>query len=107
MLLEVLAIAAEIGSKPAEQSACEVSAGLAASRGEWASAARFYGIAEAQAGKTGLRRDPTDEAFLAPYVAQAREALGQEAFASAQNAGATQSYDGALAEVSGWLDRLR
>lgn len=106
MLLEVLAIAAEIGSKPAEQSVFEVSAGLAASSGDWTAAARFYGIAEAQAAKTGLRRDPTDEAFLAPHVARAREALGTDAFAAAQGAGAVQSYDTALAEVRGWLDRL-
>jgi len=107
MLLEVLAIATEIGSKPAEQSAFEVSAGLAASRGDWIAASRFYGIAETQAGKTGLRRDPTDEAFLVPYVATAREALGAEAFATTERAGAMQSYDSALAEVRDWLDRLR
>jgi tetratricopeptide (TPR) repeat protein len=107
MLLEVLAIATEIGSKPAEQSVFEVSAGLAASRGDWIAASRFYGIAETQAGKTGLRRDPTDEAFLVPYVATAREALGAEAFATTERAGAMQSYDSALAEVRDWLDRLR
>jgi tetratricopeptide (TPR) repeat protein len=41
MLLEVLAIAGEIGSKPAEQSVFEVSAALAAASGDWAAAARF------------------------------------------------------------------
>ena len=107
MLLEVLTIAAEVGSKPAEQSVFEVSAGLAASRGDWAAAARFYGIAEAQAGKTGLRRDPTDEAFLAPYVAQAREALGMETFVATQSASAIEGYDRALADIRGWLERLR
>jgi non-specific serine/threonine protein kinase len=103
MLLEVLAIAKEIGSKPAEQSVFEVSAGLAAARADWTAAARFYGNAEAQAVKTGLRRDPTDEAFVAPRIARAREALGTEAFAVAQSAGANQSYDDALAEVRTWL----
>ena len=107
MLLEVLAIAAEIGSKPAEQSVFEVSAGLAAARADWTVAARYFGIAEAQAAKTGLRRDPTDEAFLAPYVAKARGALGTEAFAAAQSAGAIQGYDAALADVRGWLEGLR
>jgi non-specific serine/threonine protein kinase len=107
MLLEVLDIATEIGSKPAEQSVFEVATGLAASCGDWIAAARFYGIAEAQAGKTGLRRDPTDEAFLAPHVGKAREALGVEAFNKAQGECAIQSYDSALAEVRGWLDRLR
>ena len=63
MLLEVLAIADEIGSKPAGQSALEVSAGLAGATQEWADAARFFGAAEAQAAQTGLHRDPADEAF--------------------------------------------
>ena len=57
------------------QSAFEVSAGLAASRERnGTNAVRFYGAAEAQARETGLRRDPTDEAFLAPFIAQARGA---------------------------------
>jgi len=85
----------------------EVSAGLAASRGDWVSAARFYGIAEAQAAKTGLRRDPTDEAFLSPHIAQARSTLGPQAFAAAESAAAALTYDSALDEVRAWLDRLR
>ena len=106
MLLEVLAISAEIGSKPAEQSVFEVSAGLAASCEDWVSTARFYGIAEAQAARTGLRRDPTDEAFLSPHIAQAREALGAQAFAAEEGAAAGSSVDSALTEVRDWLDRL-
>ena len=107
MLLEVLAIAGAIGSKPAEQSVFEVTAGLAAACRDWDAAARFYGIAEAQARNTGLHRDPTDEAFLAPYVAQAREALGNVAFVEAESVGASQSYERAIADVRGWLERLR
>jgi hypothetical protein len=53
-----------------------------------------------------LRRDPTDEAFLAPYVAQAREALGSAAFAAAESGGASESYDSAIADVRGWLEGL-
>ena len=58
MLLEVLEIAEEIGSKPAVQSVFEVSAGLAASREEWANAARFFGTAEAQAKADGTAARP-------------------------------------------------
>ena len=89
------------------QSVFEVSAGLAASREEWANAARFFGTAEAQAEETGLRRDPTDEAFLAPLVARARDALGAQAFAAAEAAGAANSYDSAQIEVRAWLEQLR
>ncbi len=93
MLLEVLAIAVELGWRPAGQSVLEVCAGLAASRAEWEQAARFFGAAEAQTGKTGLHRDPADDAFLAPLIAQAREALGPAAFAAADAAGRALSYD--------------
>jgi len=87
MLLEVAAIAAETGSIPAAQSLLEVSAGLAVLRGEAERAARFYGAAEAQIAHTGLQRDASDEAFLAPLIAQARAALPGAAFASAEAAG--------------------
>jgi tetratricopeptide (TPR) repeat protein len=104
MLVEVLTIAEEIGSKPAGQSVLEVSAGLAALRGDWEQAARFYGVAEAQAGKTGLRRDPADEAFLAPLVATTREALGTAAFSTAEVSGRVLPYADAMAQARRWLE---
>ena len=59
-----------------------------------------------QARKTGLRRDPTDEAFLAPRIAQARAALGPQAFAAAEPAPAAYTYDNALSEVREWLQHF-
>ena len=103
MLLEVLAIADEIGSKQAGQSALEVSAGLEASFENWERAARLFGVAEAQIEQTGLHRDPADEAFLAPLVAKARDALGATAFAAAERAGRTLSYEQAMDEARAWL----
>jgi predicted ATPase/class 3 adenylate cyclase len=64
MLQEALAIAAEIGSKPAGQSALEVMAGLAAMQEEWERAARLFGAAEAQSAQTSARRDPVNEVSL-------------------------------------------
>jgi predicted ATPase/class 3 adenylate cyclase len=101
-LLNVLAIAGEIGSKPAGQSVLEVSSGLASLGKEWARAARFFGSAEAQASNTGIHRDPADEAFLAPLVAQARSTLGAEAFDAAEAAGRALSYDEAVGEARAW-----
>ena len=103
MLLEVLAIAEEIGSKPAGQSALEVCAGLAASANDWECAARLFGAAETQMGYTGIHRDPTDEAFLAPLITKARDALGMSAFAAADAAGRALAYDDALTEARNWL----
>jgi predicted ATPase/class 3 adenylate cyclase len=103
MLLEVLAIAAETGSKPVEQSALEVSAGLAALRAEWNRTARFYGAAESRTAQTGLQRDPADEAFLALYIAKARAALGVATFGAAEAAGRALSNEAAMAEARAWL----
>jgi hypothetical protein len=103
MLLDVLAIAEEIGSKRTGGSLLEVAAGLAASNDECERVALFFGAAEAQAAQTGLHRDPADEAFLVPRVARARETLGEAAFAAAEAAGRALSYDGAMAEARAWL----
>ncbi len=106
MLLEVLAIAEEVGSIRVGQSALEVCAGLAASLGDASRAARLYGVAEAQTAATGIHRDPADEAFLAPLVAQARASLAPVAFAAAEEAGRALAYEEAIAEALTWLEGL-
>ncbi|HEY7957795.1 MAG TPA: tetratricopeptide repeat protein, partial [Polyangia bacterium] len=106
MLLEVLAITDETGSKPAAQSVLEVSAGLAASRGEWDLAAQLFGAAETHAEKTGFRRDPADEAFLAPLMANASRALGESVFRAAEATGRAQGYEDAKDQAGAWLSRL-
>jgi len=103
MLREALDIATEIGSKPVAQSVLEVSAGLAASRGDWLRAARLFGVAENRAARTGLHRDPADEAFLAPLIARARDALGDAAFAVAERTGRAVDHDDAISEIRAWL----
>ncbi len=106
LLLEALAIAEKIGLQLIGQSVLEVTAGLGASRGTWDRAARFFGAAEAQAQRTGLHRDPADEAFLAPLIANAREALDTDAFAAADADGRTLSYETAMGEARRWLETL-
>jgi predicted ATPase/class 3 adenylate cyclase len=99
MLLEVMKIGEEIGSKPVRRSALEVCAGLAAARKHWLQAAQFFGVAEAQRELTKLRRDPADQAFLDPLIACARRALGNHSFASAEELGRTLTLDTALAQA--------
>jgi predicted ATPase/class 3 adenylate cyclase len=103
-LLDALAIAEEIGFKPAGQSVLEVSAGLACLLEQWERAAKFFGIAEAQAEQTGLRRDPGDEAFLLPLIAKARAALGETVFTAAEAAGRRLSYQEAVEDARKWLE---
>jgi len=103
MLLEVIEIAEETGSKRVGQSVLEVCTGLASSNLECEFAARFYGAAEAQTAQTQLQRDPADEAFLAPLIAKAQQALGTAQFATAKGAGSALSYERAIEEASTWL----
>ena len=105
LLLEALTIANDVGSKRAGQIVFEVSAGLEALRGQWARAARLYGAAEAQRKQMKSQREPADEAFLAPVMARAREALGAGAFAAEEAAGLALSYDEAAAEALSCLQR--
>jgi tetratricopeptide (TPR) repeat protein len=103
LLLDVVAIAEAIGSNPVGQGLLDVAAGLAAKVGAPEAAARFYGAAEARTGQTGLHRDPADEAFLAPLIARAREALGEAGFAAFEHEGRALSYDQAMAQARVWL----
>ncbi len=105
MLLDALVVAEEIGSKRMGQSVLEVCAGLASLREEWERAAVLYGVAEAQTEQTGLRRDPSDEAFLAPLIAGARQRLGESAFAAAEKTGRTLTYENAISMARTWLER--
>ena len=103
MLLEALAIATEIGSLLVEQFVLDISAWLAALLGDFASAARFYGAAEAQLKQTGYHRESVDEVPMAPLIARAREALGAAAFVAAESAGGALSHKEAMAEARVWL----
>jgi predicted ATPase len=103
-LLEALAIVDEIGSKSSGQAVLEVCAGLSSLRGEWETTAHFFGAAEAQSALSGIHRDPTDEAFLAPRVAKARHALGAARYREAEEAGRALSYPEAMSRARAWLE---
>ena len=45
-----------------------------------------------------------EEEILAPLMAQARSALGEELFAAAENAGGAMGYAEGLGEVRAWLN---
>ena len=103
ILTEVLDIAGQIGARALGQSAADVAAALAAMRDQWESAARFYGVAEAQIALTGLHRDPGDKAFLDPFIDAARKALGPAGFSAAEASGRALGYDDAVRGMRDWL----
>ena len=56
---------------------------------------------------TGIVRDAADEAFLAPLVAKARNALGEPTFAATKSRGRALLYEEAMGEVRAWLENTR
>ncbi len=107
MLLEVCGIADETASKPVGKAMLEVCAGLACSRDEWTRVADFFGASEARTDETGLKRDPADEAFLAPFVARARAMLGGEAFDDCYRNGGAWDHRDAMTRAAAWLQDAR
>ncbi|HET9471702.1 MAG TPA: hypothetical protein VFO24_11410, partial [Usitatibacter sp.] len=100
---EALESAEELRSQPLLKSVLEVAAGLATARGRYALAARLYGAAEAQALRTGLRRDPADAAFLEPLVDRARERLGAGRFSAFESEGRALEPSRAASDARDWL----
>jgi predicted ATPase/class 3 adenylate cyclase len=105
LLLEVLTITEQSGSKRAGQCALEVSAGLAALREDWEQAARFYGVSERQTADTGISRDPADDAFLQPLMSKAQDALGDAAFDASRASARALTFEQVIAEARAWLAR--
>jgi non-specific serine/threonine protein kinase len=106
-LAEPFRVSESIRSRLVSKSLLEICAALAATQKAWERAALLYGAAEAQAEETGLRRDPADEAFLAPRIDAARAALGRADFAAREQAGRAISLDEALKEASSGLVTTR
>jgi predicted ATPase/class 3 adenylate cyclase len=106
ILLEAMTIAESIGSRNLGQSVLDVVAGLAGSHGGFErEAARLYGAAQAHGERSGFHRDPADEAFLAPLIAQAKQVLGEVMFNIAEATGRGLSYELAMAEARKWLEQ--
>jgi tetratricopeptide (TPR) repeat protein len=106
MLLEGLAICDEIGSRMLGAYTMMVASGLAAFRTESSRAAELHAAASRQLDDVGYRFEPADEAFLAPLIAQAREALGDAQFAAAKVSGRALSYETAMTTTREWLSAI-
>jgi predicted ATPase/class 3 adenylate cyclase len=104
MLREALAIAERIESRRAGILVLGAVIGLAALRGDWSRAARLEGATQALDREMGMHREPTEEVYLAPFLARTREALGVAAFDAAVASGGSQTYERAMDETRAWLD---
>jgi hypothetical protein len=106
LLREVLAIVAETASRRVVQSALDVSVGLACLRREWERAARYYGAAETLTDTIGVRRDPADEVFVEPMIAETRQALGVSRFNASEASGRALSFQAAVTDAREWLSTI-
>ena len=104
LLLEAIATSESTGLQRLGLSTIEVCAGFAAACGDYDRAARLYGMAEAQNSTTGLHRDPADEAFLAPLIDKARQAMGPR-YRGVEDAGRALAYASAISEARAWLSQ--
>ena len=106
LLQEVLAIVAETASRRVVQFALDVSVGLACLRREWERAARYYGAAETLTDTIGVRRDPADEIFVEPMIAETRQALGVSRFNASEASGRALSFQAAVTDAREWLSTM-
>jgi ferric-dicitrate binding protein FerR (iron transport regulator) len=79
LLGEALQVATNLGSQQLGQSTLDILAGLCAADGRHDAALQMFGAAEAQAERSGLKRDSADNAFLLPLIEQSQRALGEAA----------------------------
>ncbi len=103
MLREVDALARRLRCEPVDLGLFDACVGLCAGLGDWLRSARWFGAVEEQAQATGIQRDRLDDAFVQPLVQMARQALGDEAFLTAEQAGRTLRTQGTRDELSAWL----
>ena len=103
MVEDALRIVENVHSAPASQGVLDVCAAIAALRGDWRRAARFFGAAQAQAARSGVRRDAVDAMFLQPRIDAARTQAGDQTFTVEEREGAKCDLQQVLREASSWL----
>ena len=101
-LLEALTIAEDIGAKSLGLAILGITATLEATDRRYERAARSYGARRAEGERQGFDANREDE-ILMPLIAQARAALGDDAFAQAEAAGYRLGYAEAMADVREWM----
>ncbi|MDH4391744.1 MAG: adenylate/guanylate cyclase domain-containing protein [Aquabacterium sp.] len=104
LLLQVVEIVDDIGSRPAALCVIDVCAALAALLADYPRAARWYGLAQTHYQQSSLHRDAADAAFVTDAMAAVRAALGAgfDELASEGRADALEPAWGALVQ---WLSR--
>ena len=102
-LLEGLQTAIDAGLKSICTCGLDPAAALAHSLGDAERAARYYGAAECARELATHVREPVDEAFIRPVMAQVRDELGKTRYEIAERSGRNVGFDETLADAVRWL----
>jgi non-specific serine/threonine protein kinase len=103
-LAEGMGMVSALGSRRTAIVLVDGVTGLASATGSAELAARLHGAADVAAAAIGFQREPQDLAFLDPWVARARDALGAEAFDAAIAAGRAAAFDDAFADARRFVE---
>ena len=100
-----LEVVARIRSVPGAQSALDLCAAIACRENDWPRAVRYLATSDAQATRSGVRRDLADTMFLEPKMSRARAMLTMSAYETARGEGNEMPLFAALDEARAWLER--
>jgi non-specific serine/threonine protein kinase len=103
ILTELLASAEEYDSIHVLRGIFDVASGLSFMLRQYQIGTRIYGASDALLKQSNSRRDVSDNLFLEPFLSNARESLGNEAFDSIYKEGLASSHEIILAEIRTWL----
>jgi tetratricopeptide (TPR) repeat protein len=104
-LSDVLAVQSRIGSRAVGQALLEVCAGAAAADGDWSMAEKLIRAAEAQSIRSGLGRDPADQAFIDSIIRRTKDHA--DAARERHDQGVEPTYEESLQVATRWIEAAR
>lgn len=100
LLREALASFLDLGDLDGVLEALDDAIGLAAVQRRWHDAARLAGASQSARRQLGIARAEAESVYVAQWLREIREALGEEAFEAASGQGATMVYGQAVHYVN-------
>jgi len=105
-LVEVLEVQSRIESRAVGQALLEVCAGAAIDAGDWSTAATLIAAAEAQSLRSGLGRDPADQAFINSVIERVGRHEGVAPTLDASDVSAP-TYDESIQIATRWIEAAK
>ena len=102
-LAESRALARSIGYKGLVELTVDAAAALASSLDQHPTAVLLHGAMLRQLDEAGIPHEPIDAAFVEPWIARSRAAIGDAAFEAALAEGRALTYAAAMTALDRWL----